>query len=174
LKHVQWQMENIPGGLGDKMEDWVEKQHQIGKQEQARICTMKNLQHCSDARARVVHRNSDPVIIAQTLKVDDALKRKFKSKTRDKEGIESLHEREHHTKRLKALDDCNIIKQENENAPALMGLLLTDTAKPNAEGSTTRGGAGELFNDTKWDVGEGKADGPEDSSISSSKRTFEL
>jgi len=26
-------MENIPGGLGDKMEDWVEKQHQMGKQE---------------------------------------------------------------------------------------------------------------------------------------------
>ncbi len=33
LKHVWWQMENIPGGLGDKMEDWVEKQHQMGKQE---------------------------------------------------------------------------------------------------------------------------------------------
>ena len=33
LKHVRWQMENIPGGLGDKMEDWVEKQHQMGKQE---------------------------------------------------------------------------------------------------------------------------------------------
>jgi len=29
----RWQMENIPGGLGDKMEDWVEKQHQMGKQE---------------------------------------------------------------------------------------------------------------------------------------------
>ncbi len=59
-----------------------------------------------------------------------------------------------------------------------MGLLLTDTAKPNADGSTTRdkGGGGPrggskvmgslapLFNDTKWDVGEGKADTPEDSS----------
>ena len=49
-----------------------------------------------------------------------------------------MRERERHTKRFKALDDCDII--------ALMGLLLTDTAKPNAEGSTTRdkgGGAGE-------------------------------
>ena len=135
---------------------------------------MKNLQHCSDARARVVHCNSDPVVIAQTLKVDSASKRKFKSETRDKDGIESLRERERHTKRFKALNDCDIIKQENEYTLALMGLLLTDTAKPNAEGSTTRGGTGELFNDTKWDVGEGKADTPEDSSISSSKRTFEL
>jgi hypothetical protein len=90
LKHVRWQMENIPGGLGDKMEDWVEKQHQMGKQERARFCTMKNLQHRSDARARVVHRNSDPVVIAQTLKVDGVSKRKCKSKTRDKEGKVSL------------------------------------------------------------------------------------
>ena len=83
-------MENIPGGLGDKMEDWVEKQHQMGKQERARFRTMKNLQHRSDARARVVHRNSDPVVITQTLKVDGVSKRKFKSETRDKKGIESL------------------------------------------------------------------------------------
>ena len=54
-----------------------------------------------------------------------------------------------------------------------MGLLLTDTAKPNAEGSTTRDNGGgskvmgssvPLFNDKKWDVGEGKAYTPEDSS----------
>jgi hypothetical protein len=43
LKHVRWQMENIEGGLGAKVEDWVGKQHQMGKQEQAQFCTMKNL-----------------------------------------------------------------------------------------------------------------------------------
>ena len=59
---------------------------------------------------------------------------------RDKEGIESLCERERHTKRFKALGDCNIIKQKYEYTLALMGLLLTDTAKPNTEGSTTKGG----------------------------------
>ena len=103
---------------------------------------MKNLQHRSDARARVVHRNSDPVVIAQTLKVDCASKRKFISETRDKEGIESKRERERHTKRFKALDDWDIIKQENEYALVLMGLLLTDTAKPNAKGSTKKRGRG--------------------------------
>jgi hypothetical protein len=30
LKHVTWQMQNIWGGLGDKMEDWVECLHQTG------------------------------------------------------------------------------------------------------------------------------------------------
>ena len=60
-----------------------------------------------------------------------------------------------------------------------MGLLLTDTAKPNAKGSTKRGGGGSkvmgssapLFNDTKWDVGEGKADTQEDSSHKQKKLT---
>ena len=121
----------------------MEKQHQMGKQERARFRTMKNLQHRSDARARVVHRNFDPVVITQTLKVDGALKRKFESETRDKARIESLRERERHTKTFKALNDCDFIKQENEYALALMGLLLADTAIPNAEGSTTRGGVGE-------------------------------
>ena len=139
-------MIEIGGGLGNKMEDWVEKQHQMGKRERTRFCTMRNLQERANARAWVLHRNSDPVVIAQTLKVDSASKHKFKSETRDKEGIESKRERGHHTKRFKALDDWDIIKQENEFALALMGLLLTDTAKPNAnaKGSTTTGGgAGE-------------------------------
>jgi hypothetical protein len=30
LKHVETQMRNIPGGLWDKAEDWVERLHQTG------------------------------------------------------------------------------------------------------------------------------------------------
>lgn len=31
LKHAKWQMSNFKGGgLGDKMEDWVEQLHQTG------------------------------------------------------------------------------------------------------------------------------------------------
>jgi hypothetical protein len=104
---------------------------------------MQNLQHRSDNRALVVHRSSDPVVIAQTLKVDGATKRKFKSETRDKEGIESLRERERHTKRSRHSTTGISSYKKIEYALALMGLLLTDTAKPNAKGSATRGGAGE-------------------------------
>ena len=32
LEHVEWQMTIIEGGLGIKMEDWVEHLHQTGKQ----------------------------------------------------------------------------------------------------------------------------------------------
>ena len=42
-----------------------------------------------------------------------------------------------------------------------MGLLLTDTAKPNAKGSTKKGG-GEKSDGILSDVGEGKADTGED------------
>jgi hypothetical protein len=35
FKHVRWQMDNIKGGLGNKMEDWIEELHQVGKQLQA-------------------------------------------------------------------------------------------------------------------------------------------
>ena len=37
FKHVRWQMVEIEGGLGDKMEDWIEKLHQVGKQLRARF-----------------------------------------------------------------------------------------------------------------------------------------
>ena len=42
LKHVEWQMTNIKGGLGDKMEDWVEWLHQTGMRMRQRFCTVQN------------------------------------------------------------------------------------------------------------------------------------
>ena len=42
LKHVEWQMTNIKGGLGDKMEDWVERLHQTGMRMRQRFCTLQN------------------------------------------------------------------------------------------------------------------------------------
>ena len=55
-----------------------------------------------------------------------------------------------------------------------MGLLLADPAKPNpTQRDQPQGGGGKqsdgilgatIFNNTKWDAGEGKANTPEDSS----------
>ena len=42
-KHVRWQMENIEGGLGDKMEDGIEKSHQGGKRKRGQFGTVQNL-----------------------------------------------------------------------------------------------------------------------------------
>jgi hypothetical protein len=33
LEHLEWQMTNIEGGLGNKMEDWVEHLYQTGKRQ---------------------------------------------------------------------------------------------------------------------------------------------
>jgi hypothetical protein len=42
LKHVEWQMTNIKGGLGNKMEDWVEQLHQTGMRMRQRLHTVQN------------------------------------------------------------------------------------------------------------------------------------
>jgi hypothetical protein len=42
LRHVEWQMKNIPGEFGDKMEDWVERLHQCGMQMRRRSRTVQN------------------------------------------------------------------------------------------------------------------------------------
>ena len=42
FKHVEWQMEHVPGGLGDKMEDWIELAHQAGARLRARFRTVKD------------------------------------------------------------------------------------------------------------------------------------
>ena len=42
LRHVKWQMKNLPGGLGDKMEDWVERQHQWGMRMRRRFRTVQD------------------------------------------------------------------------------------------------------------------------------------
>ena len=47
LEHVEWQMANIEGGLGGKMEDWVESLHQTGKRQRLAIarCRTQSFAH---------------------------------------------------------------------------------------------------------------------------------
>ena len=84
-------MDNIKGGLGNKMEDWINKSHQVSKQQQAQYRTTKNLQERADARIWVVHWDTTPAIINQTLKVEKASKRKYTGIKSDKEGTKELH-----------------------------------------------------------------------------------
>jgi len=153
LKHVRLQMVNIDGGLGNKMEDWVEKQHQMGKRERMQFRTMQNLQNRANARARVLQRNSDPVVVCQTLEVNGASKRKFNGERGKKEGIEASREMKRETKRLKALNDYgSSIKKEEMSLTFLWILSGGATKKPEEEkpksegtkpeGSTSRGEGG--------------------------------
>jgi hypothetical protein len=64
-KDVQWQMKNIPGGLGDKMEDWVERQHQWGMRQRRRFCTVQDPLVCALAIEKATYRNTHPDVLVQ-------------------------------------------------------------------------------------------------------------
>ena len=88
------------------MEDGIEKSHQTGKRKRGQFNSVINLQVKAEAMQRVVHRNSDPDVVAETQKVIEASKQKLTGDNDDKESSkEDSRERERNAKRLKALDD---------------------------------------------------------------------
>ena len=54
-KHTLYQMKNVPGGLGNKMEDWVEHQHQDQARIRKRLSRMPSLQLRAIARSKISH-----------------------------------------------------------------------------------------------------------------------
>ena len=83
LRHVQWQMKNIPGGMGDKMEDWVERQHQWGMQQRRRFRTVQDPLVRALAREKATSRNTHPDVLAQVDATDTGNKRKLSEKKAD-------------------------------------------------------------------------------------------
>ncbi len=79
LRHVQWQMKNIPGGLGNKMEDWVERLHQWGMQERRRFRTVQDPLVHAHAREKATSRNMHPNVLAQVDATNMGNKQKFMS-----------------------------------------------------------------------------------------------
>jgi hypothetical protein len=79
LRHVQWQMKNIPGGLGNKMEDWVKWLHQWGMRERRRFCTVQDPLVRACAREKATSRNMHPNVLAQVDATNAGNKQKFLS-----------------------------------------------------------------------------------------------
>jgi hypothetical protein len=77
LKHIAWQMENIPGGLGDKMEDFVERMHQTGIRLRDRFRRVKNPVARAQAREKANSRSSHPDVIAHIDSTTESKKRSF-------------------------------------------------------------------------------------------------
>jgi uncharacterized coiled-coil protein SlyX len=100
--HVASQM-GVPGGLGEKMEDWVEKMHQWGNQRRKRFGTTKNTQVRADARARSTHRGTNPGVIAQGKLVASEAKRNLKN-SGDKEIVGDARKAGRKAARLAALE----------------------------------------------------------------------
>ncbi len=70
MEQVEWLMRNIQGGLGDKMEDWVERLHQTKKHERLCYRTVQNPVVHSLAREKANTCNMHPDVIAQTDKIN--------------------------------------------------------------------------------------------------------
>ena len=83
LKHVVQQMKSFPGGLGDKMEDWVELMHQTGQRLRVRFRTVKCVRKRAKAMARTIQLDSNPAINKQIGGVADRASRGSYSKNKD-------------------------------------------------------------------------------------------
>ena len=70
----------IPGGLCEKMEDWVESIHQWGHQRQICFRTTINIQVRANVCAKSTHRGTDPNVIAHQDFVASEASRDLKDK----------------------------------------------------------------------------------------------
>jgi glycerol-3-phosphate responsive antiterminator len=76
-KHVAWQMEDIPGGLGDKMEDFVERMHQTGICLRDHFCRVKNPVVHVQAREKANSCLCHPDVIARIDSTNESKKQSF-------------------------------------------------------------------------------------------------
>jgi hypothetical protein len=80
LRHVEWQMKNIPGGLGNKMEDWVKHLHQWGMQQHRHFHTVQNSLVCAVVQEKAGSCNTHLDVLAQVEATDKGNKRKISEK----------------------------------------------------------------------------------------------
>jgi hypothetical protein len=83
LHHVQWQMMNLLGGLGDKMEDWFERLHPWGMQQRRHFCTVQDNLVWALAREKATSCNMHPNVLAQVEERDAGNKQKLSEKKAD-------------------------------------------------------------------------------------------
>jgi len=77
LRHVHWQMRNLHWGLGDKMEDWVERLHQWRMQQRRQFQTVQNPLVRMNAREKTASRKTHPKVLAQMEATNEGNKRKM-------------------------------------------------------------------------------------------------
>ena len=106
LKHVAWQMKEIKGGLGDKMEDWVERLHQTGMRLRQQFCTIQNPLVRAQACERVSLRSTHPDVIAHTNVMNAGNKRSF-SITKSDDTIAMSRKKQRDMGRFEAMKYLN-------------------------------------------------------------------
>ncbi len=94
LRHVKWQMKNLPGGLGDKMEDWVERLHQWGMRMRRRFRTVQYPFDRALAREKAASRNMHPDVLAKVESMDVGNKQNLSGRKADLISIKPQKQRD--------------------------------------------------------------------------------
>ena len=102
LKHATFQMRYIRGGLGDKMEDWVEQLHQTGMCLRQGFCTVQNPVIRTLAGEKVNSRSLHPDVIAYTSATNAGNKRSY-SVMKVEDAISTRRKRQHELGRYEAM-----------------------------------------------------------------------
>ena len=147
VKHVAWQMKYVPGGIGDKVEDWVERWHQTGIRLRQRFRCVKNPLVRARARDKAVYRITHPDVIARLEAVNSGSKRKLVNKNID--YVELRRKRQRDEGRSEAL---LYFEENKDNILTWMTLLAVDDDDDNDEeereaelGGGTAAKAAEIF-----------------------------
>ena len=93
LKHVLKQMETFEGGLGDKVEDWVEHMHQSGQRLRVRFRTVKSLGVRANAMAKAIQMGSHPAVREQMEGVQERASTKKRSNGEDSKRKDRVERR---------------------------------------------------------------------------------
>jgi hypothetical protein len=110
LRHVKWQMKNLPGGLGDKMEDWVERLHQWGMRMRRRFWTVQDPLVRALTRKKAASHNMHPDVLAQVESTDVGNKRNLSERKAD--PILIKHQKQCNEGRFHALEYVSCAKEE--------------------------------------------------------------
>jgi hypothetical protein len=83
LRHFKWQMKNLPGRLGEKMEDWVEFLHQYGVRMRMRIWAVQDSLVRALAHEKAASCNMHPNVLAKVESTDVGNKRNLSERKAD-------------------------------------------------------------------------------------------
>jgi hypothetical protein len=122
--HVEDQMKNIEGGLGDKMEDWVERLHQTGMRLRQRFRTVQNPLVRAVAREKAHSRNVHPEVIAHIELTNEGNKRNLTQKKIDNIATQRKIQRD--VGRLAALHFFHEQRKKKENVLTWSAVVFDD------------------------------------------------
>ena len=115
-KHVKDQMMKVPGGLGQKREDWIEHHHQITSKERAQFGKTQDEDVRANAMARLHQQHTDPDVVSFTNAVNDAAQ---KGKRKGHASRDHMRHNQRMNNRWAAL-----AVWENENLASELGALI--------------------------------------------------